>query len=141
MSACLMSSSDWRREQRAIVIEEADIDHMGRVNNAVYLRRVQERGIAHWARIAPPEDRARHLWVALKHEITYRRAAFAGDDLTAVAELEGFRGARSSYRKQVRRGNERLAEALSNWCSLDAVTQCPLRLARNLVGRLSIPLS
>jgi acyl-CoA thioester hydrolase len=107
-----MSNSDWRREQHAIVIAHADTDHMGHVNNAVYLRWVQEAVMAHWARIAPPEDFARHLWVALKHEITYRRAAFADDDLTAITELEDFRGARSTYRTQVRRGDECLADPI-----------------------------
>ncbi|WP_425230035.1 acyl-CoA thioesterase [Sphingomonas sp.] len=135
-----MSNSDWRREQRPIVIEDTDIDHMGHVNNAVYLRWVQETVIAHWARIAPPKEFARHLWIALKHEITYRRAAFAGDRLTAVAELEDFRGARSTYRTQVRRGDECLAEAFSHWCSIDAVTHRPLRLARNPRGRLNTQL-
>src|SRR3546814_7209686 len=51
------------------------IDFMGHVNNAHYLSWVQEAVLAHWRNIAPPEAVAQHLWVALKHEITYRRAS------------------------------------------------------------------
>ena len=113
---------------------------MGHVNNAVFLRWVQEAVTAQWAKIARSEDIARHLWVALKHEITYRRAAFVDDQIIAIAELEHFRGARSTYRTQIKRGSDVLAEALSQWCSIDVVTGKPLRLARDLVGNLQVPL-
>src|SRR3546814_17645864 len=59
-----------------ITVEADQIDFMGHVNNAHYLSWVQEAVLAHWRQIAPPEAVAQHLWVALKHEITYRRPAF-----------------------------------------------------------------
>ena len=54
----------------------ADIDFMGHVNNARYLNWVQDAVLAHWNKLAPPEAAAKYLWVALKHEITYRKPAF-----------------------------------------------------------------
>ena len=65
----------------AIGIEPADIDFMGHVNNANYLKWVQAAVIDHWQRLAPAEAVAGHLWVALKHEITYRKPAFLDDDV------------------------------------------------------------
>ena len=65
--------------QFAILIDPADIDFMGHVNNASYLKWVQDAVVDHWRALAPAEDVARHLWVALKHEITYRRPTFAND--------------------------------------------------------------
>ena len=59
-----------------IAIEPADIDHMGHVNNAVYLKWVQEAVVDYWSSVAPPSAVAQHLWVALKHEITYFRPTF-----------------------------------------------------------------
>ena len=56
-----------------IRITPEDIDFMGHVNNAHYLKWVQEAVVAHWEKLAPPAAVAEHLWVALKHEITYRK--------------------------------------------------------------------
>jgi YbgC/YbaW family acyl-CoA thioester hydrolase len=66
----------------------ADIDFMGHVNNARYLNWVQDAVLAHWNKLAPPETAAKYLWVALKHEITYRKPAFLDDDVIATVVLE-----------------------------------------------------
>src|SRR3546814_10742345 len=68
----------------AVSIEPADIDFMGHVNNASYLKWVQAAVLSHWRRIAPPDAVAAHLWVALKHEITYRKPAFLEDQIVAT---------------------------------------------------------
>ena len=53
-----------------------DIDHMGHVNNSVYLKWVQDAVVQYWEKVAPSDAVAKHLWVALKHEISYRRPTF-----------------------------------------------------------------
>ncbi|MBZ6379256.1 thioesterase [Pacificimonas flava] len=116
-------------------IEEAHIDHMGHVNNAVYLNWVQEAVISHWKRIAPEAAQARYLWVALKHEITYRKAAFLEDQLTASVMLQKVKGVRAFYRTIIRRGEEVLAEVESTWCSVDADSHRPVRVARDIVRK------
>ncbi len=77
-----------------VAIEEADIDHMGHVNNAVYLKWVQEWVIDYWRSVAPPEAVASHLWVALKHEITYRQPTFLQDVVVAEVIAERVEGVR-----------------------------------------------
>ncbi len=57
----------------------ADIDENGHVNNVVYLRWAQDMGTAHWRSLAPAEDQAAWAWVALRHEIDYRRALMPGE--------------------------------------------------------------
>ena len=61
-----------------------DIDFMGHVNNARYLGWVQDAVLSHWRRVAPAEEAAAKLWVALKHEITYRKPAFLDDQVIAT---------------------------------------------------------
>ena len=78
-----------------IRIDPADIDFMGHVNNARYLGWVQDAVLAHWNKLAPTEAVAERLWVALKHEITYRRPAFLEDDVIASTVLEKIHGARA----------------------------------------------
>jgi acyl-CoA thioester hydrolase len=116
-----------------VSIDPADIDFMGHVNNSVYLKWVQTAVTDHWVGRAPPDAVTRHLWVALKHEITYRRPAFLGDSVIATVLLEKVHGARAFYATVIRRGEEVLAEAKSSWCCLDSVTLRPARLAQNVV--------
>ena len=115
-------------------IEPDDIDFMGHVNNAVYLKWVQAAVVSHWEKIAPAEAVARHLWVALKHEITYRRPAFLDDEVFASVVLEKVQGARAFYQTLIKRGEEVLAEVKSSWCCLDAQTLKPSRIAGDVAA-------
>jgi acyl-CoA thioester hydrolase len=123
-----------------IAIDPDDIDHMGHVNNAVYLKWVQEAVVDYWNSVAPPGAVAQHLWVALKHEITYLRPTFLQDNVVAEVIAEKVEGARAFFRTVVRRGDEVLSEISSCWCCLDVATKRPARLAREVVGRFLPPL-
>ncbi len=116
-----------------IDVAQDDIDFMGHVNNASYLKWVQAAVISHWQRLAPAEAVAEHLWVALKHEITYRRPAFLDDDVVATVLLEKVQGARAFYETVIRRGGEVLAEVKSSWCCLDKATMKPARVAQGVI--------
>jgi acyl-CoA thioester hydrolase len=118
-----------------IAVDPADIDFMGHVNNASYLKWVQQAVVSHWENLAPAEAVAKHLWVAIRHEITYRKPAFLDDPVVATVILEKVQGARAFYETVIRRGEEVLAEVKSSWCCLDAETLRPARLARSVVER------
>lgn len=118
-----------------IAVDPADIDFMGHVNNASYLKWVQQAVVSHWQKLAPAEAVARHLWVATRHDITYRKPAFLDDEVIATVILEKVQGARAFYDTVIRRGEEVLAEVKSSWCCLDAETLRPARLARSVVER------
>ena len=115
-----------------IRIAQADIDHMGHVNNSVYLRWVQDAVVGYWESAAPADAVAGHLWVALKHEISYRRPAFLEDIVVADVIAEQVQGARAFFSTIIRRGEEVLAEVKSCWCCLDAASRRPARLARDV---------
>ncbi|WP_176590418.1 thioesterase family protein [Sphingobium sp. EM0848] len=116
-------------------IEPDDIDFMGHVNNASYLKWVQAAVLDHWRAFAPTDAVATHLWVALKHEITYRKPTFLNDDVIATVLLEKVQGARAFYETVIRRGEEVVAEVKSSWCCIDAATLRPARLARDVIQR------
>lgn len=118
-----------------IGIDPADIDFMGHVNNAAYLKWVQEAVVSHWRKLAPAEAVANHLWVALKHEITYRKPAFLEDEVFAQVVLEKVHGARAFYQTLIKRGEDVLAEVRSSWCCLDAATLKPSRIAQEVAAR------
>jgi acyl-CoA thioester hydrolase len=122
-----------------VAILPSDIDHMGHVNNAVYLKWVQDAVVDYWSSVAPPEAVAQHLWVAMKHEITYLRPTFLQDVVVAEVIAEKMEGARAFFRTVVRRGEDVLSEITSCWCCLDAVTKRPARLAREIASRFLPP--
>ena len=118
-----------------IGILPGDIDHMGHVNNSVYLKWVQDAVVRYWESLAPPEAVARHLWVALSHEIKYRRPAFLEDVVVADVIANKVEGAKALFTTVIKRGEEVVAEVTSSWCCLDAVTKRPARLARDVAAR------
>jgi acyl-CoA thioester hydrolase len=118
-----------------IGIYAEDIDHMGHVNNSVYLKWVQEAVVRYWERVAPPEAVSRHLWIALSHEIKYRRPTFLDDLVVADVIAEKIEGARAFFTTVIKRGEVVLAEVKSTWCCLDAASRKPARLAREIAQR------
>jgi acyl-CoA thioester hydrolase len=118
-----------------VSIDPSDIDFMGHVNNARYLNWVQDAVLHHWRSIAPPEAVDTHQWVAVKHEITYRKPAFLNDTIVATVLLERVQGASAFYDTVIRRGEDVLAEVKSRWCCLDAATLRPMRLVEAIIQR------
>jgi len=118
-----------------IGIAPGDIDHMGHVNNSVYLKWVQDAVVRYWESLAPPEAVARHLWVALRHEIDFRRPTFLDDVVVANVIADKVEGARAFFTTVIKRGEVVLAEVRSSWCCLDSVTKRPARLAKDIAAR------
>jgi len=58
---------------QAFTPKPSDIDDNGHVNNVVYLDWAQQLAIAHWTSRAPADDQAAYAWIALRHEVDYRR--------------------------------------------------------------------
>lgn len=125
--------------RHSIGIQPADIDHMGHVNNSVYLKWVQEAVVRYWEKVAPSDAVAKHLWVALKHEIEFRRPTFLDDTVVADVIAERVQGARALFTTVIRRGEDVLAEVKSTWCCLDAGSMRPARLAKDVVSRFLPP--
>lgn len=65
-----------------------DIDALGHVNNAVWVRWIQEMATSHWQAVADPAHIAAYYWVVTRHEIDYRGNIAAGDSVTARTWIE-----------------------------------------------------
>jgi acyl-CoA thioester hydrolase len=118
-----------------IGIHAEDIDHMGHVNTSVYLNWVQEAVVGYWEKVAPPDAVANHLWIALSHEIRYRRPTFLDDLVIADVIADRVNGARAFFTTVIKRGEEVVAEVKSVWCCLDSASRKPARLAREVAAR------
>ena len=110
--------------------EPGDIDENGHVNNVVYLRWAQDIGVAHWRSRAPPEALSAYAWVALRHEIDYRRELKLGETAhgrTWVAEAaQGPRFDR--YIRVDAADGAMCAQIITTWVFIDQATRRPRRV-------------
>lgn len=74
---------------------DAHIDELGHVNNAEWIRWVQDIATEHWTAVADPSHVERFIWVVTRHEIDYRGNIGPGESVTATTYIpEPPRGAR-----------------------------------------------
>ncbi|WP_083579090.1 acyl-CoA thioesterase [Tardibacter chloracetimidivorans] len=110
-----------------------DIDELGHVNNAVYVRWLQDVATAHWVKLASPADVARYLWVATRHEIDYHRAILPDETVTARTWVGDPKGARFDRFVEFVDDQGRIrAAARTTWAIIDRKTGKPLRVPREL---------
>ncbi|WP_298688029.1 thioesterase family protein [uncultured Sphingomonas sp.] len=108
-----------------------DIDELGHVNNAVWVRWIQEAAVAHWYAGAHPAHVATYVWVVMRHEIDYRRGLGPGGRVTARTWVEGSPvGAR--FDRIVEFVGDDAAKpyvrARTTWAILDRATGRPVRI-------------
>jgi acyl-CoA thioester hydrolase len=122
-----------------ILVEPADIDQLGHVNNVIYLRWVQDVAVAHWTAAAAEEDQKRLFWVVLRHEIDYRQAALAGEKLvvrTWVGDATRLKFERHTEFVRATDGAV-VARARTIWCPVDRVTGKPTPVGEQVRARFS----
>ncbi len=62
---------------------DGDIDELGHVNNAVWVRWIQEVATAHWQSVAAAAHLDAFVWMVTRHEIDYLGNVRSGDPVTA----------------------------------------------------------
>lgn len=109
------------RFTRTITAGPDDIDELGHINNAVWVRWIQDVAVAHWHAVAPPEHRDAYIWVVTRHEIDYRGNVSEGETVTAETWVpEPPRGARFDRHMRFTGADGRVkVEAVSTWAMLD----------------------
>lgn len=75
--------------QKPFTARADDIDVMGHVNNAVWVRWIEEIATAHWFSVVPDWRLDRHGWVVTRHEIDYRGNIAEGESVTAETFIPG----------------------------------------------------
>jgi acyl-CoA thioester hydrolase len=127
--------------ERRITAAAADTDALGHVNNAVWVRWIQEMATAHWDAVAPAEHREAYVWVVTRHEIDYLRAVLPGETVTGrtwVAEAP--KGARFDRHVEFLGddGKPRV-RARTTWAILDKATGRPLRVPLDVAAPFLAP--
>ena len=114
----------------------ADIDELGHVNNAVWVRWVQELAVAHWRAIATAEQQAAMIWVVLRHEVDYRGNVRAGETVSGETWVpDPPRGARFDRRCRFLAADGAVkVEAVTTWAPLDRASGRLIRIRPELAA-------
>ena len=109
---------------RNFTAQPDDIDALGHVNNAVWVRWIQEMATSHWQAVADPAHIAAYHWVVTRHEIDYRGNIAAGESVTARSWIESEpKGAQFDRRVDfVDAKGKVIVRANTTWAMIDTIT-------------------
>ena len=100
-----------------------DIDEFGHVNNAVWVRWLQDVARAHWNALAPEDIRDAVVWLVVRHEIDYLRPLLEGETAIARTWIDPeTRGARSTRHVEWTRDGKVMVRAATQWAMIDKAT-------------------
>lgn len=121
------------------MVSERDIDAIGHVNNAVWVRFIVElaEAAAHSRGFgADATRRLGGLWIVRRHEIDYLASAPLGVRLLEETWVSRMRGARSlrHARFSAEPGGAVFVEAVTQWAFVDPETLRPRRIPRELLA-------
>jgi acyl-CoA thioester hydrolase len=122
--------------EKRITATPEDADELGHVNNAVWVRWIQDIATAHWRAAADPVHVDRYIWVVVRHEIDYLRAVLPGETVNARTWVgEAPKGARFDRHVEFtgEDGKPRV-RARTTWAILDKATGRPLRVPQEVAA-------
>lgn len=109
---------------RIFTAQPDDIDELGHVNNAVWVRWIQDMATSHWQAVAAPEHIAAYFWVVTRHEIDYRGNVGPCESVTANTWIESEpKGAQFDRRVDfVDAAGKVIVRANTTWAMIDKAT-------------------
>ena len=124
---------------QSITATPADIDELGHVNNAVWVRWIQELATAHWIAAAEPAHVDAYVWVVVRHEIDYLGNVRAGEQVTARTWVgDAPRGARFDRHVEFIGADGKVkVRAKTTWAIIDRATGRILRVPKDVAARFA----
>ena len=131
-----MSSSPF---EMIVPVVSDDIDEQKHVNNAVYLRWIQNVATAHWRAIASRQAQETIGWIVLRHEIDYKTPAMLDDEI--VLRTWVGKATRITFERftEIRRKSDGqlLSQARTLWCPINTGTGRPMRVSAEVRAQFS----
>lgn len=120
--------------EKRITARPEDIDELGHVNNAVWVRWIQDMATAHWEAVAPVEHREAYIWVVTRHEIDYLKSAGPGETVMGRTWVgEAPKGARFDRHVEfVGEDGRPRVRARTTWAIIDKASSRPIRVPREV---------
>jgi acyl-CoA thioester hydrolase len=112
------------------------IDELGHVNNAVWVRWMEQLAVAHWEAAADPAHKDAYFWVIVRHEIDYLRPALEGDRVVGRTWVgEAPKGARFDRHMEFTGPDGKVCvRARTFWAIIDKAAGRPIRVPAEVVA-------
>jgi acyl-CoA thioester hydrolase len=113
-----------------------DIDELGHVNNAVWVRWIQDLALAHWYKLAAPAHQEAYFWVVTRHEIDYLRSVGPGETVTGRTWVpEPPRGARCDRHMEfIGADGKARIRAKTTWAIIEKASGRPIRVPADVIA-------
>ncbi|MCM8557819.1 acyl-CoA thioesterase [Sphingomicrobium sediminis] len=120
----------------SLTAKAEQIDELGHVNNAEWVRWIQEVATSHWYAVADEALAEAVFWVVIRHEIDYLRPLHEGESVIARTWIdEEVRGARSNRHMEfVGEDGKTLVRAVTNWAMIDKASGRPARVRKEHIA-------
>ncbi len=125
------------RYEMTITAQAGDIDELGHVNNAVWVRWIQDVATTHWRAAADAAHVDAYLWVVTRHEIDYLRGLTEGESVTARTWVgDAPKGARFDRHIEFVGADGKVhVRSRTTWAIIDRATGRPLRVPAEVAAR------
>ncbi len=128
-----MSSSGVDLYTREICVKEEHIDDLRHVNNAVYIKWVQEIAGEHWRSKYGDQDLTKEYWMVLEHQIKYKKQAFLNDVIRVETYVTRPDGLRFPRVVQFYRDSDLLVECKTTWVWMDGHRNRPKTVTKDVL--------
>lgn len=120
----------------AFTAAPGDIDELGHVNNAVWVRWIQEVATTHWRAVASPGHQEAYFWVITRHEVDYLRPLGPGGRVTARTWVDpAGRGARFDRHVEFMGEDGRVhVRARTTWAIVDKARGRAIRVPADVIA-------
>lgn len=119
-----------------IEVQKEDIDQLQHVNNAVYVKWMDQVARIHWDHLTAASDFSDYFWVVSRHEIDYKKEAKLGDQITAKTWVGETNGVVSVRHIEFYKEDVLLVKSKTNWVLIDSKTGKPSRIRENILSLL-----
>ena len=110
-----------------------DIDDLNHVNNAVYVKWMDDVAFLHWQKLTENYPLPDYIWVVSRHEVDYKGQAVLGDEITIKTWVGETSGVKSIRYIEFYKNDKLLVKSKTVWVLLNAETYKPTRITENVL--------
>lgn len=112
-----------------------EIDQLGHVNNAEYVKWIQDAATEHWFSVSSDDLKQKYVWFCSRHEIDYKKQLYENENIEIRTWLGEAQGARFDRFVDIRvAGSPKPAVlAKTTWVLMDKDRGRPIRIKSDIL--------
>jgi acyl-CoA thioester hydrolase len=122
--------------EKKYIATSNEIDEYKHINNVVYVQWMQEVSNDHWLLLIKDIPKPDYVWFVIRHEVDYKKQGALGDEVTVKTWVGETAGIKSIRHFEMHRGDVLLVKSQTTFCLLDATSQKPKRITKEVTNLL-----